>query len=56
MIVDLGINRKPPRGTTQHDLILNSQSVTVQASHQAAELWSHEAKRALVGAYIQSTL
>lgn len=56
MIVDLGINRKPSRGTAQHDLILNSQSVPVEASHQTAELWSREARRALVGAYIQSTL
>lgn len=56
MVVDLGINRKPPRGTAQHDLILNPQAVPVDASHQPAELWTHEAKRVLVGAYIQSTL
>ncbi|OJJ33429.1 hypothetical protein ASPWEDRAFT_174836 [Aspergillus wentii DTO 134E9] len=56
MIFDLGLNRKPLRGTTQHDLILNSKPESEHVAHQTPGFWSHEARRALVGAYILSTL
>ncbi|CAI7604496.1 unnamed protein product [Penicillium crustosum] len=56
MIVDLGLNKKPPQGTTQHDLILNSQPAAEHMTTHPLEFWSHEARRALIGAYIQSTL
>lgn len=55
MIVDLGLNKKPPQGTTQHDLILDSQPATEHMTHPL-EFWNHEARRVLIGAYIQSTL
>lgn len=56
MIVDLGLNKKPPQGTTQHDLILNSQPAAEHMTTHPVEFWSHEARRVLIGAYIQSTL
>ncbi|KAF9895088.1 hypothetical protein FE257_004717 [Aspergillus nanangensis] len=56
MIIDLGINKAPLRGVTQHELILNSQPTTEHITNRAPGFWSHEARRALIGAYIQSTL
>lgn len=56
MIIDLGLNKKPPQGITQHNLILNSQPAAEHMRTHSLEFWSHEARRALIGAYIQSTL
>lgn len=54
MIVDLGINQKPPRAT--HESTVHCQLGLEHGTGENLEYWSHEARRTLIGVYIQSSL
>jgi hypothetical protein len=56
MALDLGLDRKPSN-TTQHDMIMNSTPRSAELRDLSTpKSWSHEATRALVGAYTLSSL
>jgi hypothetical protein len=56
MALDLGLDRRP-NSATQHDMIMNSTSSSAEPHDSSTpKCWSHEARRAFLGAYSLSTL